>query len=61
MIALDGKMMIDDNALFRQPELAEMRDTDEDAPPRSKRANMVCPSSSWMATSAAWSTAQGWQ
>ena len=32
MIALDGKMMIDDNALFRQPELAEMRDTDEDAP-----------------------------
>jgi succinyl-CoA synthetase beta subunit len=32
MIALDGKMMIDDNALFRQPDLAEMRDTDEDAP-----------------------------
>ncbi len=32
MIALDGKMMIDDNALFRQPELTEMRDTDEDAP-----------------------------
>ena len=32
MIALDGKMMIDDNALFRQPDLNEMRDTDEDAP-----------------------------
>ncbi|HMZ07216.1 MAG TPA: ADP-forming succinate--CoA ligase subunit beta [Anaerolineales bacterium] len=32
LIALDGKMMIDDNALFRQPDLAEMRDTDEDAP-----------------------------
>ncbi|MFN8413760.1 MAG: ADP-forming succinate--CoA ligase subunit beta [Anaerolineales bacterium] len=32
MVALDGKMMIDDNALFRQPELNEMRDTDEDAP-----------------------------
>lgn len=32
LIALDGKMIIDDNALFRQPELAEMRDTDEDAP-----------------------------
>ncbi|HAX70346.1 MAG TPA: ADP-forming succinate--CoA ligase subunit beta [Anaerolineales bacterium] len=32
LIALDGKMMIDDNALFRLPELAEMRDTDEDAP-----------------------------
>jgi len=32
MVALDGKMMIDDSALFRQPELNEMRDTDEDAP-----------------------------
>ncbi|MCB1767912.1 MAG: succinate--CoA ligase subunit beta, partial [Candidatus Competibacteraceae bacterium] len=32
LIALDGKMMIDDNALFRHPDLAEMRDTDEDAP-----------------------------
>ncbi|MBC6937159.1 MAG: ADP-forming succinate--CoA ligase subunit beta [Chloroflexi bacterium] len=28
LIALDGKMIIDDNALFRQPQLAEMRDTD---------------------------------
>lgn len=32
LVALDGKMMIDDNALFRHPDLAEMRDTDEDAP-----------------------------
>jgi len=32
MIALDGKMLIDDSALFRQPELADMRDTDEEAP-----------------------------
>jgi len=32
MIALDGKMMIDDNALFRQSSLNEIRDTDEDAP-----------------------------
>jgi len=32
MMALDGKMVIDDNALFRQPNLNEMRDTDEDAP-----------------------------
>ena len=30
MVALDGKMMIDDSALFRQPDLNEMRDTDED-------------------------------
>ncbi len=32
LIALDGKMVIDDNALFRQPELAEMRDTDAEPP-----------------------------
>ena len=32
LIALDGKMLIDDNALFRHPNLSEMRDTDEDAP-----------------------------
>ncbi len=28
LLALDGKMVIDDNALFRLPLLAEMRDTD---------------------------------
>jgi len=32
LVALDGKMLIDDNALFRHPQLSEMRDTDEDAP-----------------------------
>lgn len=32
LVALDGKMMIDDNSLFRHPELAEMRDMDEEAP-----------------------------
>jgi len=32
LLALDGKMVIDDNALFRQPKLAEMRDLDEEAP-----------------------------
>ena len=32
LLALDGKMVIDDNALFRQPDLAEMRDLDEEAP-----------------------------
>ncbi len=32
MIALDGKMVLDDNALFRHPELAEMRDLDEEPP-----------------------------
>ncbi|MBN1310848.1 MAG: ADP-forming succinate--CoA ligase subunit beta [Anaerolineae bacterium] len=32
LLALDGKMTLDDNALFRHPRLAEMRDTDEEAP-----------------------------
>ncbi len=32
LVALDGKMLIDENAMFRHPNLAEMRDTDEDAP-----------------------------
>jgi succinyl-CoA synthetase beta subunit len=32
LIALDGKMVIDDNALFRHNDLAEMRDIDEEAP-----------------------------
>jgi len=32
LLAVDGKMLIDDNALFRQPALAEMRDLDVEAP-----------------------------
>jgi len=32
LLALDGKMVIDDNALFRQQQLAEMRDSDIEAP-----------------------------
>jgi succinyl-CoA synthetase beta subunit len=32
LLALDGKMIIDDNALFRQEELESMRDTSDDAP-----------------------------
>ncbi len=32
LIALDGKMLIDDNSFFRHPDLAEMRDIDEEAP-----------------------------
>ena len=30
-LALDGKMLVDDNALFRHADLAEMRDVDEEA------------------------------
>jgi succinyl-CoA synthetase beta subunit len=32
LLAVDGKMVLDDNALFRHPELKDMRDTDVDAP-----------------------------
>lgn len=32
LLAVDGKIVLDDNALFRHPQLAEMRDTDEEAP-----------------------------
>lgn len=31
LLAVDGKMLIDDNALFRHPNLAEMRDLDVEA------------------------------
>ena len=32
LLAVDGKMLIDDNALFRQQALSEMRDLDAEAP-----------------------------
>jgi succinyl-CoA synthetase beta subunit len=32
LLAVDGKILLDDNALFRQFELAEMRDSDEETP-----------------------------
>ena len=38
LLALDGKMVIDDNALFRQNELAEMRDTAAEPEERRRRA-----------------------
>jgi succinyl-CoA synthetase beta subunit len=32
LVALDGKMLIDDNAIFRHPDLADLRDLDIEAP-----------------------------
>jgi succinyl-CoA synthetase beta subunit len=32
LVALDAKIVLDDNGLFRHPELAEMRDLDEEVP-----------------------------
>ncbi len=31
LLAVDGKMLVDDSALFRQPEIADMRDLDTEA------------------------------
>lgn len=40
LLALDGKMSIDDNGLYRRPNLAELRDTQEEPPAeREARAN----------------------
>jgi succinyl-CoA synthetase beta subunit len=36
LLAVDGKMVIDDSSLFRQTKLAEMRDLDEEAPAESE-------------------------
>ncbi len=32
LLAVDGKMVLDDNGLYRHPDLEEMRDLDEEAP-----------------------------
>ncbi|HEC34997.1 MAG TPA: ADP-forming succinate--CoA ligase subunit beta [Anaerolineae bacterium] len=32
LLAVDGKMVLDDNGLFRHPDLAQMRDIDEETP-----------------------------
>ncbi len=32
LLGVDGKIVLDDNGLFRHPDLAEMRDLDEEAP-----------------------------
>jgi len=36
LLAVDGKMVLDDSALSRHPDLAEMRDADEEAPAESQ-------------------------
>jgi len=36
LVALDGKMLVDDNALFRHADLVEMRDVDEEAAAETK-------------------------
>jgi succinyl-CoA synthetase beta subunit len=54
---LDAKVSFDDNALFRHPEVAALRDETEEDARRSKRRNTTSTTSRWTAISAAWSTA----
>ena len=46
VIALDAKVSIDDNALFRHKDVAEMRDPNEEDQPNSKPKSTAWPSSS---------------
>lgn len=39
LLAVDGKMLIDDSGLFRHPELAGMRDVSEETPAEAKARN----------------------
>ena len=62
LVALDGKINFDDNAMFRHPELAAMRDiTQEDATEVLAVASTTSTTSRSTATSAAWSTAPAWR
>ncbi len=40
MIALDARMVVDDNALFRHPEISELHDINEEAPVEVEAAEM---------------------
>jgi succinyl-CoA synthetase beta subunit len=52
LIALDAKIDIDDNALFRQKDILKYRDTDEEDP-----ISIIL---TWMEMSAIWSMARDW-
>ena len=61
VLAVDAKLSIDDDALFRQPESEVLRDPDQEGPPgRSRRKSLTSAMSSWRATSGALSTAPAW-
>ena len=57
VLALDAKMNFDDNALFRHPDIAAMRDLDEENPLEVEASKASSTTSSSTATSAASSTA----
>ena len=55
---LDAKISSTDNALFRHPDIARMRDLDEEDPAEIEASKFDLAYISWTATSAAWSTAR---
>jgi succinyl-CoA synthetase beta subunit len=57
VVALDAKFNFDDNALYRQKDVTAMRDTTEEDPAKSPRANSASTTSASTATSPASSTA----
>ncbi len=54
---LDAKVSFDNNALFRHPDIVELRDLTEEDPKEIEASNMTWPMSPSMAISAAWSMA----
>ena len=60
-IVLDAKIDFDDNALFRHPDIEELRDETEENPAELRAAKAGLSFISLTATSAAWSTAPAWR
>ena len=57
LICLDAKIGFDDNALYRHPDIAALRDPTRRTPRRSRPRNTISITSRSTAPSAAWSTA----
>ena len=57
VVALDAKVTIDNNALYRHPELAELRESVTEDPQERMAQGGGSPTSSWTATSASSATA----
>ena len=61
LLALDAKMNFDDNALYRHPDINELRDLGEEDPLEVEASKFSSTTSTSTATSAAWSTAPAWR
>jgi succinyl-CoA synthetase beta subunit len=54
LLCLDAKINFDDNALFRHKDIQELRDVEEEDPPRWRPPSTTSTTSSSTARSAAW-------